>query len=250
MKGSRTLRYLGVFLTVITVVIGLFIYLMILPTPDGPYSEILKFALLSPFIWISIGVVNKYILQVFGSGLPNKLLQYTPKQNDVVVLRQETTWFLRVVIIVISIWGYSHIGWIGRFFYDWDPLNLTIMQGIFAFITIIPLLFNLYKMYLCLDLQMKNVPILVLTDDKLRTSDNEYLWEDIHKFNRPKKEVLEITIKEKLMEKYNTNHPRVEGVYQYEVSEDLSELQRKLKTYKLKAYKARKKNDSITIKTK
>lgn len=227
------MRYIGILLTIISCILGLLTYVMLLPKNDDGPNIMLQFIILSPIIWFSIGVINMYIIRIFGSGIRNKLLTYTPEKNDMVVHRIAIPWMIDLVGICVTIWGWSLLPWLVIVILEWDSIQNLTFTGVTIFlITILPILHYLIQMYLYLHNHLRNVPILVLSDDKLRTSESTYLWEDIERFNRPNKEYIEVYLKKDSMEKYKTRFPCIISIHQEEISVNIFDLLKKMRAYK------------------
>ena len=150
-----------------------------------PGNHMLRFIFLSPLIWFSVGIINMYIMRIFGSGFHNKLLTYIPKKNDVVINRIATSWISGLAGIAATIWGWSLLPWFVTIIFSWDPLNPTITQAIFLLLTLLPIIHYLLQMYFHLHNHLRNVPVLVLSKMmKFRTDNAAYSWRDIGEINR------------------------------------------------------------------
>ncbi|QUW20802.1 hypothetical protein JSQ81_13360 [Sporosarcina sp. Marseille-Q4063] len=176
-----------------------------------------------------------YIMRIFGSGFRNKLLTYIPKKNDVVINRIATSWAIDLAGIAATIWGWSYLPWFVTIIFSWNPLNPTITQAFFLLLTLLPIIHYLLQMYFYLHNHLRNVPILVLSDDKFRTDNAAYSWKDIGEINRLSKEYLEVNLKEEAMEKYNTQFPHIISLHQEEISEHIFDLFKKIEVFKSKA---------------
>lgn len=229
------MRYIGILFSIISAAFGLFIYFMLIPTINDADNHMLRFIFLSPLIWFSVGIINMYIMRIFGSGFRNKLLTYIPEKNDVIVNRIATSWIIDLIGISITIWGWSYLPWFLTIIFSWDPLNPTITQAIVLLLTLLPIFYYLLRMYFHLHFHLGNVPILVLSTDGLRTDNATYSWKDIGGINRPNREYLEVNLKKRAMEKYNTQFPNIVSLHQEEISEHIFDLFKKMESLKKKA---------------
>ncbi|MBO1910125.1 hypothetical protein J4G37_35740 [Microvirga sp. 3-52] len=120
--------------------LAFFVYFKLIPTIDDPGNHMLRFIFLDPFIWFTIGIINMYIMRIFGSGFRNKLLSYIPEKNDVVINRIATSWIIDLAGIAITIWGWSYLPWFVTIIFSWNPFNPTITQAFFLLWTLLPII--------------------------------------------------------------------------------------------------------------
>ena len=229
------MRYIGILFSIISGLFAFLVYFMLLPTIDASGNHMLRFIFLSPLIWFSAGVINMYIMRIFGSGFRNKLISYIPEKNDVIVNRLATSWIIGLAGIAVTIWGWSLLPWFVTIIFSWDPLDPTITQAIFLLLTLLPIIHYLLQMYLHLHNHLRNVPILVLSDDKFRTDNAAYSWKDIGEINRPSREYLEVNLKDRKTEKYYTQFAHIISLNQEEISENIFDLFKKIEAFKSKA---------------
>lgn len=199
---------------------------MMIPTEIVGFNKTLQFLLLNPVIWISIGVLNMYVMRMFGSIIRNKLLTYIPEKEDIVVKRIASPWFGGLVNIGVTTWGLAYIPWFVVIIFSWEDslLSPTVVQVIVLFIAFFPVLLCLSKMYFYLNDCLRNVPILVISKANLRYVNSTYSWLDIEQFKRPSKEQIEVILKEEALAKYKVSSSDVFTLDQIEIAENMFEL--------------------------
>lgn len=228
------MKYISIIVYILSCILGIFLYITLIPTEIVGLNKTLQFLLLNPVIWISIGVLNMYVMRIFGSSIPNKLLTYIPEKEDIVVNRIASPWFGGLVNIGISMWGLAYIPWFAVIIFSLEDslLNPTVVQVIILFIAFLPVLLSLTKMYFYLNACLRNVPILVISKANLRYVNSTYSWLDIEQFKRPCKEQIEVILKEEKLAKYKESSSNVFTLDQEEIAENIFELYQRMEAHK------------------
>ena len=214
------------------VVMTLLVYLF--TSNHSSFLNIFLLLNLTPVIWLIVGSVTMLVMRLFGSGLRNDLLNYTPKQEDKVIRRVAVPWIMGLVKIVSKIWLATYIPWFMTVLFSWGSFqeDLTRMQWGFLFLACIPMIILLSKMYLHLNDSVKNAPILMMTKEKLRCPHASYPWSDIIGFKRLAGGRLGVFVRKGKMEEYNVSTPTVYSLSQKEFAEDISSIYQELRNYK------------------
>ena len=207
---------------------------MLIPTEIVGVYKTLQFLLLNPVIWIAIGVLNMYVMRMFGSIIRNKLLTYIPEKEDIVVNRIASPWFGGLVNIGVTMWGLAYIPWFAVIIFSWEGslLNPTVVQVIVLIIAFLPVILCLSKMYFYLNDCLSNVPILVISKANLRYVNSTYSWLDIEQFKRPSKEQIEVILKEEALAKYKVSSSDIFTLDQIEIAENMFELYQRMEAYR------------------
>lgn len=211
------------------------ILLVSLFTSEGtPFLRMLLLMNLNPVIWFTIGVVNMFVMRVFGSSIRNELVGYTLVKTDIVIKRTAVPWGWGLLKITCKIWLLSYIPWFITGLFSWhDSLqNLTIIQVIILLLAFIPMIVYLSIMYNYLNNCLKNVPILIMSKENLRCPHSSYLWNDIKGFKRLDRGQLGILVRKGKMVKYKVTSPTVYSLNQADLAEDISTIYQKLRVYK------------------
>ena len=211
------------------------ILLVSLFTSEGtPFLRMLLLMNLNPVIWFTIGVVNMFVMRIFGSSIRNELVGYTLVKADIVIKRTAVPWGWGLLKITCKIWLLSYIPWFitGLFSWHGSLQNLTIIQVIILFLAFIPMIVYLSILYNHLNNCLKNVPILIMSKEKLRCPHSSYPWSDIKGFRSLGGGHLGVLVRKSKMEKYKVSSSTVYSLNQADLAEDISTIYQELRTYK------------------